>query len=192
MPQGPLYKTSCFGIAKLWEASLSSILGLLFPCGPPAITRFIVAVIVDAFHGETRRPWPHVIIKLLKGTQPFFANLNASAPIPLIGSVTRINTAILHICPYMVFRFIRKIALFAFGYTPAGLYVSGSQIFASGYNFFTTIAKAFKCYVLPSCYNIRSSFKHKQSSKSLSASIYKVYHKNNITYSPLVCQEAIV
>jgi hypothetical protein len=65
----------------------SPIVGLLFVCHPFAITRFVMAAIINSINGVLRRWfWPHVIIEILKGLAPPLAYYDSTAAVVLIVS----------------------------------------------------------------------------------------------------------
>ena len=55
---------------------------LLVPCGPPAITGGVVAVVVDPVKAVARRrSFPHMLEKHLEGLRPFSADLDAATSV---------------------------------------------------------------------------------------------------------------
>jgi hypothetical protein len=79
-----------------------AISGLLYACGPLAIFRLIVAVIVNAFNGHACRTRSHVSIKRIK-RRPSLANGDAAATIEWIVIIVLIETFLTNTFPGPVF-----------------------------------------------------------------------------------------
>jgi hypothetical protein len=72
------------------------------PCRPAAITRFIVAVVIDSIDlVPWRWPWPHVGEKQGE-VIPSITNLNSSTSIPAKVGNVRVAASVSHIPPYRI------------------------------------------------------------------------------------------
>lgn len=79
---------------------------LFFACGPSAIFRCVVAIVVDAFQCETRRALAHVNVEV-GVVRPCSANRDASPAVPLVGVGSGLHTSSAHVapdCPCACFR----------------------------------------------------------------------------------------
>lgn len=81
------------------------IAGLLLLCGPTAIGRFVISIVVDAVYRVFRRGfWPHIFIKFRETFVPPFANLNPATAVNWV-FFTRWRVApVFHMRPTSVFR----------------------------------------------------------------------------------------
>lgn len=78
----------------------SGIAPLLLPGGPPAISGFVVAIIVDAVNGMAAgRPTSHVAEERLEGLRPFVTDPNASSSVVREVPTLWIGASLLHGSP---------------------------------------------------------------------------------------------
>ena len=73
----------------------SFIVHLFPPCGPTAIFRRIVAIVIDAVKTQTRSWFSHICIKILKA-MPLFTDFYSTTPIVLVSRIRTIFTPLNH------------------------------------------------------------------------------------------------
>ena len=97
----PIIKDHCFAFKRIFNV-ISGISCLFFACGPSAIIRLIVSIIVNSVYAVIAAwPWPHIGYKVFKLT-PSFANLYPTSKMCRI--LWMINCApYKHSSPYFVF-----------------------------------------------------------------------------------------
>ncbi len=182
-----LNKSSSYRIMKLWHTAFSSITSLFFACCPPAISRFIISIIVNTFQSITEWTRAYIFVELAKRFQPIFANSNSPTAIPFISPIIGICTSLFYICPCMIFRFTRKSLCFVVWGATAGLFSTALQIITSYYYDNAAIAFTFKSRPASCTDNIGRTPKHNKMPISLSGSIYE-FHNANINILPFICQ----
>ena len=75
------------------QSRFSRVLPLLQFCGPAAISRLVIAVIVNAINCCFRkRLWSHVSKERIEAGSPFLANCDASFPVQVLVFVVRVAT----------------------------------------------------------------------------------------------------
>src|SRR6185503_696121 len=78
----------------------SPVVQLLLPSRPPAVTGFVVSIVVDAIDRMVRTGSPsHVSQKRLEAILPALAHPYPSTPVVLIGSVALVAAAVAHPLP---------------------------------------------------------------------------------------------
>lgn len=82
-----------------WSAAVSALLAARSPF---AISRLIVAIVIDALNGQTQRAAAHIFKKQLV-VVPSFANRYSSASIIMKASVSRILASLDHRAPNVIF-----------------------------------------------------------------------------------------
>lgn len=73
-------------------------------CGPAAIIRAVVAIIVNAVKGVAYRPFPHVVSKALERFTPSLANPYPSPTVVPESGVRLAVAALLHVAPRLIER----------------------------------------------------------------------------------------
>lgn len=93
-------------------AHWGAILRLLCARGPLAVARRITTVVVSALQREPVRARRHIIVKVIEGLEPPFANGNAARSVPPIHRVIRIGASAAHLPPNAVEGMTREPAAF--------------------------------------------------------------------------------
>jgi len=100
----PLSQPPSFSVVAQ-ESRFACILSLLHGSRPFAISRFIVAVVVDAFNAMLwGRLLAHVLQELRKRIAPLFAHNYSATSVPVITGIVRVVAPRLHFAPRTVFR----------------------------------------------------------------------------------------
>jgi hypothetical protein len=81
----------------------SSVIDLLLSRCPSTVTRFVIAVVIDAIKRQPWRGTAHIRKEVFKAIQPSLANHNATTAIVLIRRAIRIEAALSHTMPALVF-----------------------------------------------------------------------------------------
>jgi len=105
---GPLRNRSRFSV-ELEHKIHARVIALLLLCGPSAIVRFIISVVVDTFDRVLRaRSRPHVLVKSKEGLAPFFAHRNAAPAVVGPCFASRIKATLLCLSPDGVLGVMRQ------------------------------------------------------------------------------------
>lgn len=93
------------GFSVMSKIDNSSTVVRLFSWRRPfAVLGFIYSIIVNSFYRSTcKRFWTHVVIEILKGIHPSFADFYSSCSIVLVSSTIRIKTSVFHALPTGIF-----------------------------------------------------------------------------------------
>ena len=90
--------------APLYQAIRSSVVCLFSLGGPAYVTRFVVAVVVNALKRVSGRwPAPHVIQKRLEGSSPLLTDGNSTCPVSEVAIVPFFVASMVHCCPDRIF-----------------------------------------------------------------------------------------
>lgn len=136
----PITHALCLA-AKCDSMVTSGITALLARCCPAAITRLVVAIIVNAFNRMLRTgAWSHVFIKRLKGL-PLLAYFNATFPISRVFHSRGGRATTVHASPDAVFRGLGHAVLAAMA-TPTSTVAAVPKLLANHDGFSSALASA--------------------------------------------------
>lgn len=105
------------------------IAGLLFRSRPPAIHRFVVAVVVDALYRCIGWAWSHVGKELREAIQPLRADRNPAPAVSLIAVLLQIRAALFHGMPDLVFGRVLAVLRASVNWCAADLVVEAAAAF---------------------------------------------------------------
>ncbi len=96
---GPFFKGFTFSVMRDVSAACRMLV-LLLACGPSAVVKFVVAIVINAVN-RVLWSWsrPHIIKKRLKRVSPLVAHRDASPAIMTISGVVRVATSKFHALP---------------------------------------------------------------------------------------------
>ena len=89
---------------------LPPIVRLVSRCGPLAVIRRVMPVVIDALNPISPNGWfrPHVRVEVFKRREPSFADSDSSPSVIRIGMVVSVQTPSPHVAPRVVFRTVTQ------------------------------------------------------------------------------------
>lgn len=97
-------QAQCLRCWRVGRVIRTAICSLFCARGPSAITRFVMAVVIDSIERQSLWAWSHVIKEVRKRCLPFIAYGDASTSVACIRLVGNSAAPLLHRSPYVVER----------------------------------------------------------------------------------------